>query len=216
MDREIRGNGIDFIKLVLLVFAGFGMDMLLPIFNFTFNQRCMRTISISIIWGVVGYLLLRRAKSKFNFNPFENKEKPDLKGIIMALILLIICIGASYVIWGYAFKPIEEFNRMYEIFGSSAVVPFILQYIYYMFESSLIVLTIIFGQKAGELIWNNKNIPWGGIFLALTWGVMHTFSKDMSTGIWAFSSAIVYGIVFLLMKKNVKYSYVFIFLMFAL
>ena len=84
-------------------------------------------------------------------------------------------------------KPINEFKEL-------GIIKFIFQYTYYCFEGVLILLTISFGQKFMEGLSKNKTIPFGGLILA----------------------AIIYGIAYLLLNKNSKYSYLSILLMFIL
>lgn len=95
-------------------------------------------------------------------------------------------------------------------------MPFILQYVYYAFETGLIVLEIAFAQEAGEQKFQRKNIPWGGIFLALTWGAMHILLKGPQAGLGTMMNAFLYGIVFILLKKDVRVAYPLIFVAFAL
>ncbi len=47
-------------------------------------------------------------------------------------------------------------------------------YLYYIFEVVLVVLIIIYGQKAIETLLKKESlIPFGGIILAMTWGAIH-------------------------------------------
>jgi hypothetical protein len=41
----------------------------------------------------------------------------------------------------------------------------------------LISLIIVFGQKVCEKWFHNEKIPYGGIILGLTWGLVHTYTK---------------------------------------
>ena len=50
----------------------------------------------------------------------------------------------------------------------------------------------------------------------LTWGLVHILTKDLATGLGCLVMSILYGIVYLLLKKNIRYAYIIISLMFAL
>ena len=51
------------------------------------------------------------------------------------------------------------------------IFQFCAQYLYYIFEVVLVVLIIIYGQKAIETLLKKESlIPFGGIILAMTWG----------------------------------------------
>ena len=52
---------------------------------------------------------------------------------------------------------------------------FTMQYVYYVFEFALIAFIVDCAQKTSERMGWSQRIPWGGIFLALTWSLMHRF-----------------------------------------
>ena len=62
----------------------------------------------------------------------------------------------------------------------------------------------------------NPNIPYGGIIVALTWGVGHFFTKDVLTGIITMLSGLAFGSVYLLVNRDIKKAYVILWLIFVL
>jgi len=50
----------------------------------------------------------------------------------------------------------------------------------------------------------------------LTWGLGHIITQDLLTGIYSFFISILFGVVYLQMKKNVKYAYIIIAIIFML
>ena len=107
------------------------------------------------------------------------------------------------------FKVLMEFQH----FGW---LKFIFQHIYYFFVILLVTLTIVFAQKAGELWFNNK-IPWGAIFIGLTWGLFHAFTQgNLLVGLYGCLLGFLFGTVYLLEKKNIYVAYWLILLMFIL
>ncbi|RKI42606.1 hypothetical protein D7V86_12735 [bacterium D16-51] len=120
-----------------------------------------------------------------------------------------ISIIYTSLVW-QGFKPAIEFSNL----GAGK---FLFQYIYYALESLLIINIIAHGQKAFETKFgNNKSIPFGGIFLAATWGLVHIFTQGSSTGIDSVIQSMLFGTVYLVLNKNYKISYVAIALMFML
>ena len=102
-------------------------------------------------------------------------------------------------------------------FGRLGVLKFIFQYIYYLFEVILFMLIIVYGQKAFELWFKKKNIPYGGIVVALTWGLGHWFTKGtLVTGLYTAFAGFCYGVVYLLLNRNIKWTYVVLCIMFIL
>ncbi|SHI20975.1 hypothetical protein [Sporanaerobacter acetigenes] len=64
----------------------------------------------------------------------------------------------KYIELSFQYQQVEEF-----------VNKFIFQYIYYIFEIILVVLSIAFGQKAGDVRFNNRSLQrrlilWRNIF----------------------------------------------------
>ncbi|NEZ46210.1 hypothetical protein FDF74_03165 [Clostridium niameyense] len=102
-------------------------------------------------------------------------------------------------------------------FSSNGMLKFVVQYIYYGFEGMLITLIIVFGQKAFDMWFkNNRNIPFGGILLAVTWGTVHFLTQGNSTGMYTCILSILYGLTYLSLNGNFKISYIAITLMFML
>ena len=168
-----------------------------------------------IVWGAGAWLLYVLAKKR-GFNVFENKSKvPSLNWIIVFALLSFSAI-ASYLAWDMRFKPFAEFMGMSNRFGNQAILAFVGQYIYYSVESVLFLAIIVFGQKFGELAFRKNNVPWGGILCGLTWGLGHILTQDLFTGIFSAAISVAYGVVYLLLKRNIKYTYPVLALMFML
>ena len=51
---------------------------------------------------------------------------------------------------------------------------------------------------------------------ALTWGLIHILTKDLVTGLGCLVMSLLYGGVYLLLKKNIRYAYIIILLIFTL
>ena len=203
----------DFLWYSLYAFAGFGLEILLLMIenNFIKDQtiftNCLHWTLTIVLWGAISLILYKKSKSKLKFDIINN-NKIQSKNIAFAIVLLIAYLIIKYFVIG-GMKTINEFNEL-------GIVKFIFQYAYYFFEVVLIMLTISFGQRFFEGISKSKVVPFGGIVLACTWGLMHILTQNFATGIFAFVSAIIYGIVYLQLNKNSKYSYFIILLMFIL
>ena len=202
----------DYLWYALYSFAGFGLEILLIIIENIFIKEqttftmCFHWILTSFLWGIVGYTLYKGSKDKLNYN-LINDNNCNKNNMYIAFALVVIYSIINIIFFG--FKPIEEFKNL-------GLVKFLFQYIYYIFETVLILLTISFGQKFFDKYSKNKYIPFGGIILACTWGLMHILTQNISTGIYAVISATIYGCVYILLNKNTKCSYLSILLMFIL
>ncbi len=203
----------DFLWYSLYSFAGFGLEILLMMIENIFVKEqttftaCIHWTLTIILWGTISFILYKNSKKKLKFDLINNDNVSKRK-LLLAIILIIVYLITKYFVIG-GIKPINEFKEL-------GIIKFIFQYMYYFFETILIILTISFGQRVFEAISKNKIIPYGGLVLAFTWGLMHILTQSMATGIFAFASAIIYGIVYLLLNKNTKCSYLSILFMFIL
>ena len=250
-----RVDNKEFLWYGLYAFAGFGLELLLImvenmfIIEETLFSDCLHWVLTSILWGLMGFVLYKNSKNKLNYD-IKNNNKIETKNIIISLILAVVVLVIKYFVVG-GIKPIMEFNNL-------GAVRFVFQYIYYLFEVILIILTIAFGQKFFEVAGDGKNaakykikaetghtsdnrivnetknkiksetvseienktenkvVPYGGLFLACTWGLIHILTQDFSTGVYAFLVAIVYGVIYLLLNKNTRWAYLGILVLFVM
>lgn len=211
-------TGIKSLILALLAFGGLGLEVLLAFFiepllygtdmaNWSTFQNISHWILTCICWGLVSAFIIIRSKKAYGFNVMEKKKKLKAWQVITIVIIIIISLIVSYIDWK-GFKVIKEFNY-------NGWLKFIFQYIYYIFETLLVMLIIIFGQKAFENWLKIEKIPFGGIVLSLTWGLVHFLTKGTSTGIITTILALAIGIVYLIVNKDAKKSYLITFIIFV-
>ena len=179
--------------------------------DWTIWQNILHWVLTCLTWGGVIYVLVYIAKNKLDFDIFAKREKMKLWQVFAALFGILFSITISYFDWGGGFKVINEFNN-------NGLLKFIFQYIYYMVETVLFLLIIVFGQKAFE-IWTKKhNIPWGGIICGLTWGIFHLISRgyfDIQNGVSSMLLGFLFGAAYLFTNRDFKKSWLILFLMFA-
>lgn len=219
MKNRIK-RGFLFLLLALLAFGGLGLEMLLAFLiepliygvgldEFNTKQNILHWIITCAVWGCATVSLLFFAKQKMKINIFKNKKNVKIINWILCVILLVVSITVSMIDWN-GLKVQKEF-------AYHGWLKFIFQYLYYFFETILVVLIIIFGQEAGEHFFKYSKIPYGGILTAITWGLVHCLTKgDFIIGLLSFASALMFGMVYLFSKKNIYISFPFIFLMFIL
>lgn len=212
MEKRKQASGWDTLGYALYAFGGLGLELLLIMLEegiygtglalWTDFQQRMHWCIVTILWGVMVYLLLRHMP-KYTTSRIPKQDM--LKGGILALI----AITYTSITW-QGCKPFIEFQAL-------GTLDFLLQYSYYAMESALILLIVVFGQSAAA-IWLKKDssIPYGGILLALTWGLVHILTQGLETGLYAVVLSVLYGLFFMLMHKNIRLSYLGIALMFMI
>ena len=217
MEKEVRG--IDYLNLGLYAFAGIGIEVIYAFFlepliygksmvNWNVGQNVSHWIITSITWGIIVYSIIRYSKGKYGFNIFENKGKMKPWQWFGVTLCIILSLYISYKDWN-GFKILKEFQNL-------GALRFIFQYIYYLFETMLFMLILVYSQKSFEMWFKKENIPYGGIILAITWGLAHIFTKGSAkvgllSGILAFG----FGVVYLLVNRDIKKTFLILFIMFV-
>lgn len=170
------------------------------------------------VWGLsfTGIRLLLKA---WDFDLFEIRRIPSIPRLICMLCVILAGILYMSSTWEFQFKPMVEWQNMMSRFGQDGGWGFFFQYLYYLIECMLITLIITSGQEAGECFFATKAsglIPWGGIFCALSWGLLHALSKDWNTALLCIFLSLLFGAAYLLAYKNIRYAYMAIALIFLL
>lgn len=219
MKRRGEVKGSDFLGLALYAFGGLGMEVLyafflepalygVPMEEFTPGQTICHWILTCITWGIFAYVLIRKAQEKYQFPILKKGKNMSIWQWAVCFLLLAVAFGVDYADWG-GFKIYLEFVRRGPLL-------FVFQYIYYAFETMLFLLIIVFGQKACEVWFRKENIPYGGIICGITWGAAHIFTKDLLTGLLGVVLGFAMGGAYLLVNRDFKKAYGFLFLMFVL
>ena len=218
MNKNIKEGFFDLL-MVLIAFAGLGFEAVLAFMiepllygcdmkSWSVTQNVIHWTLTCIVWGLTGFLVIRLAKRFEDFDIFKKGKKMKRWQWLLVILIIIFSLIISYIDWNGS-KVLKEFN-------ANGPVKFVFQYIYYCFEVVLVTLILIFGQLAFEKWFKRKNIPYGGIVVALTWGIAHIFTKNLYVGIITMISGLAFGSVYLLTNRDIKISYVILWFMFVL
>lgn len=219
-ERSVDVKGIDYLCLASYAFAGLGIELIYvfllePIIygfqmtDWNVGQNIIHWIITCITWGIITYIILKVSKRRYGFDIFISEGKMKMWQWLCIILCVVFSLGVSYWDWK-GFKVVKEFE-------SNGLLKFTFQYIYYFFETILFVLILVYAQKAFELWFKKKNVPYGGIILALTWGLVHIFTKgSISVGLLSALAGFTYGIVYLLVNRDIKKALPILFIMFIL
>lgn len=217
MVREVKWT--KYLWMSLLSFGAFMLEYLsifvievlilhVDIQNYTTHQRSIHCIIMAFMWAFFIGALLLFSRKRYHFPVRENnKDKISMKNWIVAFVCLIGCKMMTFIDW-HTLKIIGEAQ-------GKTVFQFCTQYLYYIFEVVLIILIIIYGQKAIETLLKKESlIPFGGIILAMTWGAFHFISRGVGLEIWNGISTMIFsvlsGVMYLRLNRKYLYSYLFI------
>ena len=213
-------TGMDFMWLSLTAFLGLGMEALLafglepiiwgvPMQEWSTGANIMHWVLTCIIWGGFAFWIIQKSKKECGFDPFVPSEKPEKWQWAATALCIAVCLLSTWIDWNGS-KVLKEFQY-------NGALKFVFQYIYYFFEVVLVTLIIVYGQKAFEAWFKRPNIPYGAIVVALTWGLAHWWTKgSLLTGIYTALGGFCFGVVYLLLKRNIKLTYGALCIMFIL
>ncbi|BCN30379.1 hypothetical protein [Anaeromicropila herbilytica] len=218
--KKKEASGRNYLELALYAFAGLGIEALYVsllepniygcvMSKWNVTQSICHWILTCITWGVIAFLIVRYAYMRYGFDIFESKDKIKVKQWILTVVCVALVLISNYIEWNGS-KVLHEFQ-------SNGMPKFIFQYIYYLFETCLFMLIIVFGQKAFEKWLHKENIPYGGIVVALTWGMAHWMTKgSLYAGLFTAACGFCFGAIYLLLNRNIKWTYLVLCIMFIL
>lgn len=216
MNKKV--TGFSFLSLSLCAFGGLGMEVLYALIEpslykanmnaWSDAQTILHWVITCITWGLFAWYLFRESK-KCGLSLFQKSQKMKTWQWTVLAIVFLFNFYLSYISWG-GFKVILEFQR-------KGALRFTFQYIYYAVEVVLVMLIIIFAQKAFELWFHNTNIPYGGMICGITWGLVHALTKgSLLIGLQGILIGFLFGASYLLVNKDIKKCYIALFFMFVL
>lgn len=199
-----------FFAFLLEYFSLFIIEMLImhmDIWNYTANQRSVHHLIMVFIWIVYLGFIVFYSRRHYDFPQKRTRTNISAKNGIVAVTCLIVCKVMTFIDW-HTLKVIGEFQ-------GKSIFQFTAQYMYYILEVGIVLLIVIYGQKAFEVRGKKESsFPFGGIVLAVTWGIFHFVSRGVGIEVWNGISCIVFsilsGIMYLKLDRNFVYSYIFI------
>jgi len=110
---------------------------------------------------------------------------------------------------------VREYRGFAKLYPGHAAVVTAFQFLYYLLESSMVVLILAAWQRAGEVWTGRPLVPWGALGLTLTWGLAH-FASQPQGALWVVVSALLFGFVFVGVRKSFGPTLVVVWLTFVL
>ncbi|KMZ55600.1 hypothetical protein [Dorea sp. D27] len=216
---KIEGKWTSYLGLGLLSFAAVMLELFsifviermllhIDIANYTTGQRSLHSVITACLWAVVILSVLVYSRRRYHYpEDTEKSGRIPSKDWKAAWICLLLCKVMTFIDW-HTLKIIGESR-------GQSLSRIVTQYIYYIFEVGLVLLIILYGQKAAEvLLERESSVPFGGILLALTWGMFHFISRGVGIEWWNGISCIIFsllsGLMYLKLKRRPICSYLMI------
>lgn len=167
-----------------------------------------------ILWSISAAYLLWAVRDKIY--PLRSGRTVKREKNTVFCVLIVLSITAVMWILNGQLKPLKELTWFLAFGKTTGWLGFILQNIYYILEMLLALMIVIYSQTAGELLTRRNHIPWGSLFLSLTWGLPHILTKDFSTGIFSLVFGFALGALYPLSGRSGKTALLYMSLAFIL
>lgn len=204
-----------YLNLGLLAFAVVGWELVLlllesvlPAFTTvgSLNAAVVHSGLTATGWLVGSALVLGAARRREGFISDPAPPARRLRRGVAVLVLVVVCVGFRWAGQGGPFPPVAEYGRMVKEYDDLAWVALVMQWLYYAAEVVVMTLIIAFGQRAGELRFGRPALPWGGLLLALTWGLVHVLLQGVGAGVYGMLISVAFGMVFVLTGRSLRRS----------
>lgn len=215
MNKATPTRPHSYLYLALYAFALIGLELVLlavePVLGLPPDSvlaHIVHWVLTITVWvgGGIGLLLWALRRTDFRLRG-EARLRIGVPRWSAVAALVVVTLAAQWTLQGGVLPPLAEHNALVERFGDAGTMAWLVQIAYYVAELFVIVLIIGFGQRAGEGWFRSKWVPWGGIILAMTWGLVHFLTQDAATGIYGVALSLVMGTVHTLTGKNLLITY---------
>ena len=213
-----------YLYLALYAFALVGFEIVLlavePVLGLppaSFLAQIVHWALTIVIWvvGVIGLTAWALRRTDFTLRGKAAPRTSTLRWLVVT-VLVVATLAAQWVLQGGVFPPVAEHTAFSERFGHAGTAAWLVQVAYYCAEVAVIVLIIGFGQRAGDRWFRRQWVPWGGIMLAMTWGLVHFLTQDAATGIYGVALSLVMGTVYTFTGKSLLTTYPLLLVVFIL
>lgn len=187
-------------------------NLFLPLFSKVYygNLNGMfLTVATIIIWSFELVAVYFLAKNKFNIYLFNKKgkdvEKPSLLNILITFLLTFIPILIISAMLDWNLKIVDDFGQKIESIKVTSVVSQYAQFLLKILWTTTIISLVQEGME--RLIVTKIRIPWGGIVLMLTFGIIEVFVFDGKFKLMYLLFNLIFGLIYLLTNKNFTKTY---------
>ena len=213
-----------YLYLALYAFALVGLELVLlavePVLGLpkeSFLAQVVHWALTIVVWvgGAVGLIVGALRRTDFTLRGVAKQRMNAVRSFTGAA-LIVATVVVHWGLEGGVLAPFAEHAALTARFEEAGTAAWLVQVVYYVAELVVIVLIIGFGQLAGERWFRPIWMPWGGIALATTWGLVHFLTQDAATGIYGIVLSLVMGTIHILTRKNLLITYPVLLVIFTL
>ena len=165
-------------------------------------------IVMTLIWLFISMSTLTIAHRLNNLDVVRNKWTLNSRNAIWTLTITIFSVLVIFIIK-------RQFGFVYAIKHWQII--YIALYAYYLAEILVAICFVCLLQNYCELnVSRFKKFPWGGLFLGLTWGLMHWWTQQsLAVGAIGVVLGLLFGLLYVLFECNFILTYIICFCLFV-
>lgn len=194
------------------IYSGELSKLFLPIFSKVYYgnlNKLFLGLAKMIIWGFEIFLICLFARRKFNYLSIDDRQrniKPiSLMRTFVIFLIAFIPIISICILLDWNLKIVNDIGEKVESVSISGVVA---GYASSLFKIMLAVLIIRYANEAfSRLIKTKVELPWGGLFLMLTFGLIEFFVYKGEFAWFYLVFNLLFGIIYLLSNKRFSTTY---------
>lgn len=211
-DKSIYKNIILIGLCLICIYSAKISNVFLPLFSKVYfgnlNQMFLAIATI-IIWIFELVAVTHVSKNIFKIDLYSKRKKDSEKiSLINTLfIFLLVFIPIMVISWllGWNLKIVDDFGQKIENINILSVVS---RYAMNILKILWATIIISLAQEGMEKIIKTKiRIPWGGIILMLSFGVIELFLFEGKFKLMYFFFNLIFGIVYLLANKRFSVTF---------
>ncbi len=151
-----------------------------------------------VVWSIGVLIYVRWAKNKGvlpELISFEFNGKVAMLTVAAVAVVVVTSLIQSQIYEISIPQLFREYRGFRNMYGDHALIVTIFQNIYYVFEMFLVLIMVVFFQRAGELWFRSSKVPWSSIGLMMTWGAIHFLSHPagaLGVTLWALVPGLFY------------------------
>lgn len=187
-------------------------NLFLPLFSKVYygNLNGMfLAIATIIIWAFELVAVYYFAKNKFGIYLFSKKNKdvetPSLLKVLMTFLITFIPIMIISALLGWNLKIVDDFGQKIESIKVTSVISQYVQFLLKILWTTIIIVLVQEGME--KIVVTKAKIPWGGIVLMLTFGILELFLFDGKFKIMYLLFNLIFGVIYLLTNKSFSKTY---------
>ena len=204
----------------LFIISALSASLFTPLFKkVNYGQRLplLNAIYIFILWIIEIDVIIVILYKKNKFDILNIKREKEELSVLRILILFGITLAPIFLISGLLGWKLKIVDDLGERITGDFLTFQLCEYGKAIPKLFIVAIMIrLFQDGMEKIVITKYQIPWGGIFVMLTFGLYELLTYDHSFGIFYFFFPLIYGTIYLVSKRNVFITFLLSFFIYLL